>query len=128
MFEATDNQMSKLMHFYLNLRGSAANKFALGAAILGLASVVAADEGRARHRHRHEPDGCNPRLGAGFALRRHKPSRIDDAHHWHGRDDDDPDRRARAALRLTPSTVARGEARVASAGQFHAGSKPDAIY
>jgi hypothetical protein len=43
VFEATDNQMLKLMHFFLNSRGSAANKFALGAAILGLASVVAAD-------------------------------------------------------------------------------------
>ncbi len=35
--------MLKLMHFFLNSRGSAANKFALGAAILGLTSVVAAD-------------------------------------------------------------------------------------
>jgi hypothetical protein len=39
VFEATDNQILKLMHFFLNSRGSAANKFALGTAILGLPIV-----------------------------------------------------------------------------------------
>jgi hypothetical protein len=35
--------MGKLMHFFLNSRGSAVKNFAFGAAVLGLASVVAAD-------------------------------------------------------------------------------------
>jgi hypothetical protein len=43
MFEASDSQMLKLMHFFLNSRGSAGKTFAFGAAILGLISVVAAD-------------------------------------------------------------------------------------
>jgi hypothetical protein len=35
--------MLRFMHFFFNSRGSAVKKFAFGAAVLGLASVVAAD-------------------------------------------------------------------------------------
>jgi UDP-N-acetylmuramyl tripeptide synthase len=43
VFEESDSLMLKLKHFFFEGRGSAGKTFAVGAAILGLISVVAAD-------------------------------------------------------------------------------------
>ena len=111
------------------------NKVAIGAAILGLTSVVAADmmsrlaqtgalptiifapsdqslkrlaataDTGAQPRHRQQRGGDDPEFDAGVALRRARPGRFDDAQHRHRRDDGDAVRDASAALRSISGAI-----------------------